>query len=398
MHDVIVVGGGPGGATAALRLAKAGVRDVLLLDGAHFPRDKTCGSGLSPTALALADELGLGDEIRSRATPVDSVRIVTPTGRSFVLASNAAAVVLLRREFDHLLVRTALDQGATLEGGVRVRELIRETGRVVGVRTADGRELRARYVLCADGAHSIFSEDPRPKRSISTIMGWWDDADFTPRQIEMVFARSVAPLYGWLFPETDRRVNIGICIDGQDAAGNKTRRNVREVFREFLEAHFSAKLARATQVGSFKGHPIVYTTWVGHCTAPGALYLGEAARVTHNATGEGISQAMQSGIYAADAVANVLAGRVSEEDAWRAYVWQLRKRFTLGFLAGYAVRAAVRGGVLDAMAMAYDNPSVRRAVVRTLGSALAGTSVREAAVPAAEPPHSSSPEQRSELG
>lgn len=378
MHDAIVVGAGPGGATAALRLASAGVRDVLLLDGATFPRDKTCGSGLSPTALALGDELGIGDEIRSRATPVDSVKIVAPGGGSFVLASNAAAVVLLRREFDHLLVRTALAKGARLEGGVRVRELIREHGRVSGVRTADGRELRARYVLCADGAHSIFSTDPRPKRSISTLMGWWDDADFTPRQIEMVFAKSVAPLYGWLFPESDRRVNIGICIDGQDADGKKTRRNVREVFRGFLEEHFAGRLARATQIGNFKGHPIVYTTWVGHCTAPGALYLGEAARVTHNATGEGISQAMQSGIYAADAVAGVLAGRVSEADAWKRYVWQHRKRFTLGFLAGHAVRAAVKSGVLDAMAAAYDNPFVRRSVVRTLGSALAGTSVRDA--------------------
>jgi menaquinone-9 beta-reductase len=387
MHNVIVVGAGPGGATAALRLASAGVRDVLLLDGATFPRDKTCGSGLSPTALALGDKLGIGDEIRSKATPVDSVRVTAPGGGSFVLASNAAAVVLLRREFDHLIVRKAQALGATLEGGVRVRELVREGGRVVGVRTADGREIRARYVLCADGAHSIFSADPRPKRSISTLMGWWDGADFTPRQIEMVFSKSVSPLYGWLFPESDTRVNIGICIDGQDADGKKTQRNVREVFRGFLDEHFGSKLARATQVGNLKGHPIVYTTWVGHCTTPGALYLGEAARVTHNATGEGISQAMQSGIYAADAAADVLAGRASEDEAWKRYVWQHRKRFTLGFLAGYAVRAAVRSGVLDAMAYAYDNPHVRRGVVRTLGSALAGSSVRDAtpkSAPAAE--------------
>src|SRR5260221_13753152 len=102
MHDVIVVGAGPGGASAALRLASAGVRDVLLLDGATFPRDKTCGSGLSPTALALGEELGIGDEIRSRATPIDSVNIVAPGGRFFVLASNAPAARVPRAAFDQL--------------------------------------------------------------------------------------------------------------------------------------------------------------------------------------------------------------------------------------------------------------------------------------------------------
>ena len=83
---------------------------------------------------------------------------------------------------------------------------------------------------------------------------------------------------------------------------------------------------------------------------------------------------------------DVLAGRTSEQDAWKRYVRQHRKRFTLGFLAGYAIRGAVKSGVLDAMAAAYDNPTVRRAVVRTLGSALAGTSVHEAAAPATPVP------------
>jgi geranylgeranyl reductase family protein len=378
IHDAIVVGAGPGGAAAALRLAQNGVRDVVLLDSATFPRDKTCGSGLSPHAITLADELGIGDELRRRATPIESVKIVTPGGRAMVLASNAAAVVLLRREFDALLVDRAKSLGVELNVGVRARSLVKEGDRVVGVSMADGRELRARYVLCADGAHSIFSTDPRPKRSISTLMGWWDDADFTPGQLEMIFDRSVAPLYGWLFPETSRRVNIGICIEGQDASGKKTTRNVRTVFSDFLARHYSTRLRHATQLGPLKGHPIVYTTWIGHMTMPGALYLGEAARITHNATGEGISQAMQSGVFAADAVARVLGGRASEEDAFRDYLWQHRKRFTLGFVVGHAVRAVVSSPVLDAVAALYDRPWIRRGVVRTLGSALAGTSVREA--------------------
>jgi flavin-dependent dehydrogenase len=187
----------------------------------------------------------------------------------------------------------------------------------------------------------------------------------------------VAPLYGWLFPEGGSRVNIGICMEGQGDDGAKTERNVREVFARFLEDHYGSRLRGASQVGKLKGHPIVYTTWVGHNTTPGALYLGEAARVTHNATGEGISQAMQSGIYAAQAVDAVLAGRAAEAAAWRTYVWQHRRRFTAGFLAGHALRAVVRSPVLEAVAAVYNHPAIRRSVVRLLGSALAGASVRE---------------------
>ena len=376
-HAVVIVGAGPAGASAAVALGQRGVQDVLLLDRAPFPREKTCGSGLSPNAIALAEELGIGGELRRQAVQIESVKIVTPGGRSMVLSSNASAVILLRREFDNLLLERARALGASFEGGVRASALLREGGRVVGVRMADGREIRARFVLCADGAHSIFSTDPRPKRNISTLMGWWDGAEFVPGQIEMVFDRNLAPLYGWLFPEGGSRVNIGVCMDGQEEDGEKTGRNVRDVFARFLADHYEARLRDATPVGKLKGHPIAYTTWVGHNTAPGALYVGEAARVTHNATGEGISQAMQSGIYAAEAVSAVLAGRTNEAAAWRAYVWRHRKRFTAGFFAGHALRAVVRSPVLDGVAALYNHSAIRRNVVRVLGSALAGASLRD---------------------
>jgi menaquinone-9 beta-reductase len=378
MKDVIVVGGGPGGATAAIGLAQQGVRDVLVLDRDTFPRDKTCGSGLSPNAIALAEKLGLGEELRSRAFPLRSVKIVTPGGRSMVLASNAAAVVLLRRDFDNMLLQRAIELGTQFQGGVKVTSLVREKGRVVGVKLADGSELRARFVLCADGAHSIFSVDPRPKRSISTLMGWWEGVETVPGQAEMIFDECVSPLYGWLFPESATRVNIGICIDGQTASGEKTERNVREVFATFLDRHYRERLRGAQQIGRLKGHPIVYTTWISQNTAPGAIYLGEAARVTHNATGEGISHAMQSGLFAAETVASILSGAKAEKDALRSYVWRHRMRFTGGFVAGHALRAVVRSPALDVVAAVSNQPVIRRQLVRVLGSALAGSSVDEA--------------------
>jgi flavin-dependent dehydrogenase len=194
----------------------------------------------------------------------------------------------------------------------------------------------------------------------------------------MVFDPDLAPLYGWLFPESKTRVNIGICVDGQDEGGQKTTRNLRETFDRFLQKHYGAQLKTATQVGKLKGHPIVYTTWVGHLTSPGSLFLGEAARITHNATGEGISQAMQSGVYAAEALSRVLVKGERESKVWSWYVNQHRKKFTSSFIAGHALRAVIDSAFLDHVADAYNNPWVRKAVVKLLGSALAGSSVHEA--------------------
>lgn len=376
MADVIVVGAGPAGASTAIELSRRGV-SVLLLERDRVPRDKTCGSGLSPTALALAERLGIGEEVRRRAEPITRLKVVTPGGRAMVLSSQASAVVLLRREFDGLLVERARTLGAEFRDATRVSALLTRNGRVTGVRLQDGSELGAHYVVCADGAHSVFSEDERPKQSIHTLMGWWDGVAFERGQLEMIFDRSLLPLYGWLFPETATRVNIGICIDGQDAHGKKTE-NVRRVFERFLAKHFSERLRHATQLGALKGHPIVHTRVIAHCTRPGALYAGESGRIPNYATGEGISQAMQSGIFAAEALADVLAQRQQETAAFRRYLLRQRARFGVERAMAAAVRRFVSSGLIELAAKAYASPRIQRSVVELFGSALAGSSVRAA--------------------
>jgi geranylgeranyl reductase family protein len=375
---VVIVGAGPGGASAAVSLAQRGVRGVILLDKDTFPRDKTCGSGLSPNAVALLDTLGIGADVRRLGYPINALRLVTPGGREMHLASEEAAIVLLRRHFDNLLVERAKALGVDFRPGFHVKELLREGGRVVGVRGKDGAELRASLVVAADGAHSIFSVDPRPKRTISTLMGWWEGVPHEPNKVEMIFDRNLAPLYGWLFPEGDGRINVGICMEGEEDGGGKTGRNVRAVFQQFLDDHYSARLRAGRQVGRFKGHPISYTTWIGHTHQPGLVFLGEAARITHNATGEGIWQAMQSGVYAAEALAAIVSG-APEEEALRRYTWACRRRFTAGFLMGHAVRGLVQTPLLDGVARVYNNPAVRGAFGRVFASALAGSTMTQRA-------------------
>jgi geranylgeranyl reductase family protein len=375
--SVVIVGAGPGGAAAAVSLAARGVREVLLLDKDQFPRDKTCGSALSPNGVALLDQLGVGAEVRRRGYPIDAARIVTPGGRQMHLVSAESAIILLRKHFDNLLVERAQALGVTFRSGFLARELIREGDRVVGVRSREGEEVRASCVLAADGAHSIFSSDPRPRRTISTLMGWWEGFPIEPHTLEMVFDRNLAPLYGWMFPEDGERVNIGICMDGEDAGGAKTTRNVRDVFQRFLDDHYADRLRGARQVGRLKGHPISYTTWVDHTHAPGVLYLGEAARITHNATGEGIFQAMQSGLYAAEAIASVIQGERSWDAAMLRYTRACRRRFTASFAVGHAVRALVRTPLLDGIAALYNNPAVRTVVGGVVASALAGSKMTQ---------------------
>lgn len=380
-NSVVIVGAGPGGAAAAVSLAQRGVRDVMLLDKDEFPRDKTCGSALSPNGVTLLEQLGVGAEVRRCGYAINAARVITPGGRAMHLLSAESAIILLRKHFDNLLVERARALGVTFRPGFLARELVREGGQVVGVRSREGEVVRGSCVVAADGAHSVFSIDPRPRRTISTLMGWWEGFPIEPHTLEMVFDNNLAPLYGWMFPENGERVNIGVCIDGEDAGGGKTARNVRDVFQRFLDDHYRDRLRGARQIGRLKGHPISYTTWIAHTHAPGVLYLGEAARITHNATGEGIYQAMQSGLYAAEAVASFLHGDRAWDEAARRYARACRRRFTASFALGHAIRALVRTPLLDGIAALYNNPAVRRTVGTAVASALAGSKLTQRTPP-----------------
>src|SRR3954471_20338128 len=130
----VIIGAGPGGGAAAVRLLQRGVRDVVLLDKDRFPREKTCGSALSPNGLRLIEQLGISPEVQRLGYVIHSLKVVTPGNRAMTLTTDQAAIVLLRKYFDNLLVEQAQKLGAEFRGDWKATELIRENGRVVGVR------------------------------------------------------------------------------------------------------------------------------------------------------------------------------------------------------------------------------------------------------------------------
>ncbi len=365
--DVVILGAGPAGTAAAAHLGTLGVRRVTLVDRHDFPRDKTCGSGISPKGIQVLKELGVWADVEEHAYPIVGMRLVTPGGHeSWQSAGEVAqAVVCHRRILDHVLLKRALSRGVTFVPHFDATETIEEGGRVRGIRARDGREIRARYVLIAGGSHCrVGLPEVRPRRVIQAIMGWWDDVPFRPNHLEMIFDRMIEPYYGWLFPEDERRVTIGITYE--DSPDKSQKKNARELFARFLEKHYGDRLKNATQVGGFKGHPVVWSYRIDKLTAPGRIVIGEAGLMTHPATAEGIYQGMRSGMLGAEAVADVVSGRRSEAEAMATYERKCKRAFQLSFWGGGVFRKLVRTDALDWVVRLGESPLAKTATAKLM--------------------------------
>jgi menaquinone-9 beta-reductase len=317
--DVIVVGAGPAGSTAAASLARRG-RDVLLLDRAEFPRDKPCGDGIPPGTVGILHDLGLRDQLRdARFAPVRAVRLVSGTGRDFSLEFTPRRVdaeffIAPRVQFDDLLRRHAIASGARFECA-RVRGPVRDGERIVGVRAqfnGDERDIGARVVIAADGATSVVSralplaKPPEEHRGVA-IRAYLDGIATLPATVEFHFSTALAPGYGWIFPLDERRANVGVIM----RTDRFKRRGVslEKLLNEFLASPDVRKrlkpAARPAEIASWQ---LPYATPDSERRAfDGALLVGDAGRFIDSLTGEGIHHAVVTAAIAAEVADEALA-------------------------------------------------------------------------------------------
>ncbi|HFE46683.1 MAG TPA: NAD(P)/FAD-dependent oxidoreductase, partial [Nannocystis exedens] len=204
---VVIIGAGPSGGACALALAMAGQSEVVFLDKSHYPRQKTCGSGLSPHALNILARLQLMPQLRQQHIRMRALTATGPDGGHFRISTGRDAWVIPRVELDHRIAQTAVAFGATFHEQIKGLALLRDPeGQVRGVKTDKG-EFEADLVVCADGSPSRFSTDRRPKNTIRTLMGWWKGATFPTEEGFMVWDRRLAGYYAWVFPEPDGVTN-----------------------------------------------------------------------------------------------------------------------------------------------------------------------------------------------
>lgn len=339
--DVLIIGAGPAGSTAASALARKGV-DVVLADRAAFPRDKVCGDALIPDALRALEALGLRDAALARAFVADELRVYAPDGTAASLAASLACVQ--RATFDDVLRRAAVAAGARFVAPMRVTEPLSDNGTVHGARFVDatGRtaDVHARVTLVATGANAqplkAFGVVERVEASAMAARAYFQaPADLARRWrwLAISFDDAVCPGYGWVFPGPDGVFNVGAGYF-YDARVPPPTRNVRELFDAFVDRFEPARelLAACRRLTPLRGAPLRTGLGGAKLSRPGLLVIGEAAGLTYSFSGEGIGKAMESGLIAADLVGE--HGRDHDPAALaRAYAMTLKRRLEPRFAA-----------------------------------------------------------------
>ncbi len=306
MVDVAVVGAGPAGSAAALRaLQLRPDARVLLLDAAAFPRDKTCGDGIAAQALDLVAALGVPG-VSGLGPPVPRLRLRSPGGRVVERTCARPNRVVPRTVFDAELVGAAVARGARLLRH-RVRRLDVRPDRVVLDDT-----VAARVVIGADGANStvrrLLGGPAAPPSTTAVAVRGYAPAAVDPDALVIEFAHGPYPAYAWSFPLPGGGANVGFGVFDRRGSGSRA---------ELMAALRAVLPGQEPDPATVRGHHLPLSTGPRHHPDGRVLLAGDAAALVNPLTGEGIFDALASG---------VLAGRAA----------------LLGGGAGTAHRAAMR--------------------------------------------------------
>lgn len=308
--QIIVVGAGPAGASAAFFLARAGV-DVLLVDQATFPRDKPCGDGLASSGLKVLERMGLLEWVTDNGfMEPQELFLTSPDGITARVRPDSYdgfsyGYVIPRLSLDAVLVERAVAAGARLQEGTRITGLervdahgVRLTGRAAGRPVT----LETPLVIAADGGQASFTRRlglaRRPPEMVA-VRRYLEGDTGDPGLLEIHWERSIMPGYGWIFPMSNGRVNVG--VGAYTAAVRRHGLNLHDQLQRFLaqNPHARARLRHARPTDSVRGHPL--RTDADRMTpfADNVLIAGEAAGVVSPLTGEGISPSLECGEMAA---------------------------------------------------------------------------------------------------
>ena len=321
--DVLVIGGGPAGAAMGYWTAELG-HSVTIVERKHFPREKTCGDGLTPRAVKELGDMGLGEQLKQfhryeglRATAHGKeLELQWPTHPLYP----RHGYVVRRRELDAMVALNAEKSGATLLQGHEALEPLMEKGCVRGAIVNNLDEdrkvaIRASYVVIADGANSRFGRSLGTARTRAwpygtAIRTYWTSPRHAEPWIESALdvkdrQGNSMPGYGWIFPVGDGTINVGVGL-------LSTFKKFKDVNTTHLLDSYAHMIADRWEIDP--GSPECRATSgkipmggsVFPKMGPTHLVIGDAAGSVNPFNGEGIDYAYETARMAATVLHDAL--------------------------------------------------------------------------------------------
>lgn len=302
-YDVVVVGAGPAGVVTAYLLGRANLK-ILLIDKEFFPRKKLCAGLLTTKTIGiLKDIFNLDLEILFQDGVInyssDYYRIFYRDKQVYEHQMDSSFFYVYRSVYDNYLLELVKDSGVEVKEGLRVNNLDLENNRLF---TVDGQEIRARFIVAADGANSIIRNKLLEQQGDGHRERFYDNMAITMEAIiprEDLNSRLDHPQiyygvinwgYGWVFPKEDA------LVIGMGGLKNKNG-NISALFQEYLKL-LGVNLEKA----EYSGWPLPYGNYLRRPVYKNIFLTGDAAGFAEPVTGEGIYYAHKSGALAAKTI------------------------------------------------------------------------------------------------
>jgi len=306
-YDVVVVGGGPAGSSTACTVAKSGL-SVLLIDKSEFPRDKCCGDGLTTMALRLSEELGLEIFNLDNLEVVGEAVIHFPSGRREVFplpGKGLFAAVVPRAEYDLALIDLARELMVDVRLGHKFSSINFDGERTFLDIEGLG-EVETSFVVAADGAwspvrRSLNLGEDQSRGEWLAFRQYISGVETDRNNLHVWFEKDLLPGYAWSFPLPDGKANVGFgVLKSKHSSASETAQLARDLLnRDSISETLGGNIKLE---GRQTAWPIPARISSQQLTSGSVIFVGDAAASTDVLTGEGIGQALLTGILAGEAI------------------------------------------------------------------------------------------------
>ncbi len=321
--ELLIVGAGPAGIASGLQAKKMG-NDPLLIDKAVFPRDKICGDALSGKVVQVLNRLDPAITQTLRQQPIQlpswGVTFRAPNGKALDIpfksdyqkeSDQAPGMISRRMDFDYFMVKEGRKRGLEIREGTEAINFERKDG-IWEISTRSGEIIRTRLLIIANGAQSQFARQAGitkdPAHNCAGLRAYFHGiADPHPDHfIELYFSKTFLPGYFWIFPLPDGYFNVGVGMRSDKLSKKKI--NLKVAMQRMIkeDPHLRDRFRHAKQIGEIRGYGLPLGSKRRGLSGDGFLLAGDAASLIDPFTGEGIGNAMLSGVEAGKVAATAI--------------------------------------------------------------------------------------------